>query len=198
MNGAPTSSHSYRPSQSWERRRRCGRAVKRQWPQQHFASRPRLLDGIVEHASQRQHSHAALAASRVAMVRGPVPQPPTILVVEDEQDQMTILTLLLTGAGYRVLPAFGADDAIRKVKTQPVDLVLTDLAMPKVSGVEVVYAIKSDPQTQHIPVVVITAYVWESLGRAASQMRPDAFISKPYKSAKLLDEVRLQLGNARR
>ena len=120
-------------------------------------------------------------------------EPATILVVEDEQDQMTILTLMLTRAGYRVIPAYGADDAIRKVKTQPIDLVITDLAMPKVSGVELVYAVKSDPSTRHIPVIVVTAYLWESLGRGASHMRPDGFIGKPYTAARLLEEVDLHL-----
>jgi CheY-like chemotaxis protein len=118
-----------------------------------------------------------------------VPQPVTILVVEDEQDQLTMMTHMLIRAGYRVVPAYGAEDAIHKVKTQKIDLVVTDLAMPKVSGVEVVHAIKSDPTTQHIPVVVVTAHIWDELGQAASQMRPDGFITKPCTAARLLREI---------
>jgi CheY-like chemotaxis protein len=118
-----------------------------------------------------------------------VPQPVTILIVEDEQDQLTIMTHMLSRAGYRVVPAYGAADAIRKTKTQKIDLVVTDLAMPEVSGVEVVHAVKADPATRHIPVIVVTAHIWDELGQAASQMRPDGFITKPCTAARLLREI---------
>lgn len=65
-----------------------------------------------------------------------MPLPATILIVEDEQDQMALLTQVLTSAGYHVVPAYGGEDAIRKVKGGRIDLVVTDLAMPKVTGIE--------------------------------------------------------------
>ncbi|MGD0947616.1 MAG: response regulator, partial [Candidatus Binatia bacterium] len=70
---------------------------------------------------------------------------------------MALLTQVLTRAGYRVIPAYGGEDAIRKVKAGGIDLVVTDLAMPKVTGIEVIQTIKSDPATQHIPVIAVTA-----------------------------------------
>lgn len=115
--------------------------------------------------------------------------PATILVVEDEQDQMAILTQVLTRAGYRVVSAYGGEDAIHKVKARKIDLVVTDLAMPKVTGIELIQTIKSDPATQHTPVIVVTAHVWDHVGQAASQAGCDGFISKPYTAARLIQEV---------
>jgi CheY-like chemotaxis protein len=112
-----------------------------------------------------------------------------ILVVEDEPDIMRIISHALTAAGYRVVHAYGGEDAIRKVKVQRPDLVLTDLAMPKVSGVEVIQAIKKDPETQHIPILAVTAHVWDGIAQSAGQVGVDGFISKPFNMKQLLQEV---------
>jgi len=112
-----------------------------------------------------------------------------ILVVEDDPDIMHILTHALTGAGFKVIPAYGGEDAIRKVALHKPDLVLTDLAMPKVIGVEVIEAIKSDPATQHIPVVAVTAHVWDSIAQAAGQAGCDGYISKPFSTKQIVQEV---------
>lgn len=112
-----------------------------------------------------------------------------ILVVEDDPDIMRILTHALTGAGFKVIPAYGGEDAIRKVALHKPDLVLTDLSMPKVSGVEVIEAIKSDPATQHIPVIAVTAHVWDSIAQSAGQVGCDGYISKPFSSKQIVQEV---------
>jgi len=95
----------------------------------------------------------------------------------------------LTGAGFKVIQAYGGEDAIRKVKLHKPDLVLTDLAMPKVSGVEVIDAIKGDPETEHIPVVAVTAHVWDNIAQAAGQVGCDGYISKPFSTKQILQEV---------
>jgi CheY-like chemotaxis protein len=112
-----------------------------------------------------------------------------ILVVEDDPDIMRILTHALTAAGYQVIPAYGGEDALRKVKAHMPGLVLTDLAMPKVSGVEVIHEIKKDPQTSGIPVIAVTAHVWDGIAQSAGQVGCDGFISKPFNTKKLLQEV---------
>ena len=112
-----------------------------------------------------------------------------ILVVEDDQDIMRILLHALTGAGFKVIQAYGGEDAIRKVKLHKPELVLTDLAMPKVSGVEVIDAIKGDPETAHIPVVAVTAHVWDNIAQAAGQVGCDGYISKPFSTKQIIQEV---------
>lgn len=106
---------------------------------------------------------------------------------------MAFTTHALTGAGYRVVVAYGGEDAIRKVSAQEIDLVVTDLAMPKVSGVEVVTKIKSNPATQQIPVIVTTAYAWDHLGHMAVEAGCDAYINKPFTARRLVQEVQKQL-----
>jgi CheY-like chemotaxis protein len=92
-----------------------------------------------------------------------------------------------------VVPAYGGEDAIRKVKAQKPDLVLTDLAMPKVSGVQVIETIKKDPETQHIPVVAVTAHVWDVLAQSAGQVGCDGYVSKPFTTKQLVQEVQKHL-----
>lgn len=119
-----------------------------------------------------------------------------ILVVEDDPDVMRILTHALNAVGHRVIPAYGGEDAIRKVKAQQFDLVLTDLSMPKVSGVEVIESIKSNPETRHIPVVAVTAHVWDTIAQAAGQVGCDGYISKPFSPKQLVTEIQKYLNPA--
>jgi len=120
-----------------------------------------------------------------------------ILVVEDEPDIMRIITHALTASGYQVIHAYGGDDAIRKAKAQMPDLVLTDLAMPKVSGVEVIESIKKDPETQHIPILAVTAHMWDGIAQSAGQVGVTGFISKPFNMKQLLLAVQKYLPNPR-
>jgi two-component system, cell cycle response regulator DivK len=112
-----------------------------------------------------------------------------ILVVEDDPDIMRIILHTLKGAGHQVIPAYGGEDAVRKLQGQRFDLVLTDLAMPKVSGVQVIDAVKGDPETRHIPVIAVTAFVWEALAQSAGQAGCDGYISKPFTPKQLLQEI---------
>ena len=116
-----------------------------------------------------------------------------ILVVEDDPDIMRILTHALSAVGHQVVPAYGGEDAIRKVKAQKFDLVLTDLSMPKISGVEVIQAIKSDLATQHIPVLAVTAHVSDSIAQSAGQVGCDGYISKPFSPKQLVQEIQKYL-----
>lgn len=114
---------------------------------------------------------------------------PKILVVEDDPDILRIVMFALNNAGHQAVAAYGGEDAIRKVKAQPFDLVVTDLSMPKVSGVEVIESIKSDPATQHIPVIAVTAHVWGGIAQSARQVGCDGFISKPFAVKQLVQEI---------
>ncbi len=112
-----------------------------------------------------------------------------IMVIEDDPDLMRLLSHMLTAAGFHVVQAYGGEDALRKIKSHRPDLVLTDLAMPKMSGVEVIHQIKSDPATERIPCVAVTAHMWDSIAQSASQVGCDSFLAKPFNSVRLLQEV---------
>jgi CheY-like chemotaxis protein len=110
-----------------------------------------------------------------------------ILVVEDDPDAMRLVTSALSSAGYQVVSAYGGEDAIRKLGRQKPDLVLTDLAMPTVSGVEVIKAVKKLDSA--IPVLAITAYTWEEIAQAAGQAGCDGYVSKPFTAKYLVEQV---------
>jgi CheY-like chemotaxis protein len=111
------------------------------------------------------------------------------MVIEDDPDLMRLLAHILTAAGFEVVQAYGGEDAIRRLKLHPPDLILTDLAMPKMSGVEVIHQVKSDPATKAIPCVAVTAYMWDHIAQSAGQVGCDSFVSKPFNATRLLQEV---------
>jgi CheY-like chemotaxis protein len=121
-----------------------------------------------------------------------------ILIIEDDPDIMRLLSRTLTGAGYQVVNAFGGADALRKVQAHAPDLVLTDLAMPQMSGVQVIQMIKQNPDTARIPVIAVTAHMWDGIAQAAGQVGADGFINKPFSSKTLLQEVAAYLAAASR
>ena len=112
-----------------------------------------------------------------------------ILVIEDDPDLMRLISRTLTGAGFAVEQANGGEDGLRKARLEKFDLILTDLAMPKVSGVEVIHQLKNDPDTQDIPCVAVTAFTWDNIAQSASQVGCDSFVAKPFNSNQLLKEV---------
>ena len=114
----------------------------------------------------------------------------TIIVVDDDFGILQLLKEGLGGAGYRVIPAYGGDDAVSKVKAYKADVLVTDLAMTRVSGVEVIQRIRDDPETRKIAVIVVTAHVWDGLAQAAGQVGYDACITKPFTTKQLLSTIR--------
>jgi len=117
----------------------------------------------------------------------------TVLLLEDQHDQMVLMTHMLNKAGFQVVPAYGGEDALHKMKAQRIDLLMTDLGLPKVSGLEVIAGAKADPQTRDIPVLVVSGYRWEEQGHAALKAGADGYVSKPFTSQHLVEEVNRQL-----
>lgn len=115
----------------------------------------------------------------------------TVLIVDDEPDILRILCHYLQNAGYRVIQAHGVEDAVRKLERvrYAVDLVLTDLGMPGMSGVNLIEHLKQNPDTCHMPVVAVTAFTWDTIGRAAADYGADAFINKPVNRQLLVKTV---------
>jgi two-component system cell cycle response regulator DivK len=117
------------------------------------------------------------------------PDAALILVIEDDPDLMRLMTHTLQSAGFRVIQAYGGEDALRKVKVHKPDLIVTDLAMPKMSGVEVIERVKEDPESEHIPCIAVTAYAWEHLAHCAKAAGCDGFLAKPVSAVRLRQEV---------
>jgi two-component system cell cycle response regulator DivK len=120
--------------------------------------------------------------------------PKRILVVEDDDSILRILTHALERAGYEVVPTRNGEEALSCLGREDFDLVLTDLAMPQVSGLEVIRAVKNDPLRRRTPTVAVTAHWLDPLSRAAEAAGCDGFLAKPFTSAALLREVSKHLG----
>jgi len=80
-----------------------------------------------------------------------------ILVVDDETHILQVLSLKLRNSGFEVTTSVDGEDALRQAIDHSPDLIITDIQMPYMNGIELCNALLADPKTQHIPVVVITA-----------------------------------------
>ena len=116
-----------------------------------------------------------------------------ILCVDDEPANLRLLERTLGSSGYLVILAHDGREALELIDSRPVDLVLTDVLMPGMDGLETCRRIKGDERYRHIPVVMITA-----LGSKADRIRgieagADEFLAKPYDHAEVLARVKMLL-----
>lgn len=115
----------------------------------------------------------------------------TILVVDDEPDIVSTLHMVLQLEGYDVLEASHGQEALQVIAETRPDLVISDLMMPVMDGLELLAAIKSDPELRTIPVIAMSA------GRPEAGARPhpwDAFLAKPFTFTELVELIHRALG----
>jgi CheY-like chemotaxis protein len=103
---------------------------------------------------------------------------PKVLVVDDDPDLAAICSLILEGEGYETSVANNGVDAYDKVIATRVDVVLLDVMMPVMDGLTVCRLLKSDPETEQLPVIVMSAS--EKLREQARVAQADAVIAKPF------------------
>ena len=113
-----------------------------------------------------------------------------ILVVDDEARNARLLQMVLRPGGYRVSLAAGGPEALAIAASQPVDLVLLDVMMPGMSGYEVCRAIRADPATSFLPIILVTALHESDERIRGIEAGADDFISKPFNEVELLARVR--------
>ena len=117
-----------------------------------------------------------------------------ILVIEDEPSVQTLLRKQLTANGFHVTVANDGLDALLKLETVRPNLILCDMMMPNLDGVEFVRAIKQHLETQRIPVIFLTAKVQESEVARALALGAAGCIGKPFDALTLGNQVRTILG----
>jgi DNA-binding response OmpR family regulator len=117
-----------------------------------------------------------------------------VLVVEDEQDIAGLIKHALERKGDIEVDLAGAGDAaIRSVSEMPPDLIVLDLNLPVLSGVEVCRIVRSRPATSHIPIIMLTARTSESDRVAGLELGADDYITKPFALRELVARVRAVL-----
>ncbi len=112
-----------------------------------------------------------------------------ILVVDDDQKNVRILKAFLEAEGYETFGTYNAIDALDYMKSHNVDLLLVDIVMPYMNGIELCQKIKSYPDTQHIPVILVTALNRKEERLKGIHVGADEFISKPVDDSELSARV---------
>jgi DNA-binding response OmpR family regulator len=122
-----------------------------------------------------------------------------ILIVEDDPAISRLLELYLAEKGYNVLTASRGRQALEICRATPPDLIVLDVRLPDISGYDVGIALRSSPETQNIPIVILTAY-HERTDRliAHNVVRADYFLNKPFDIEEVYSVIRNQLSEGRR
>ncbi|MBD8890093.1 MULTISPECIES: response regulator [Roseibium] len=120
----------------------------------------------------------------------------TVLIVEDNELNMKLFHDLLEAHGYNTLQTRTGIEALALARTHRPDLILMDIQLPEVSGLEVTKWIKEDDDLSTIPVIAVTAFAMKGDEERIRQGGCEAYISKPISVAKFLETVRSYLGEA--
>jgi two-component system cell cycle response regulator DivK len=120
----------------------------------------------------------------------------TVLIVEDNELNMKLFHDLLDAHGYQTLQTRNGMDALKLARDQRPDLILMDIQLPEVSGLEVTKWLKEDDELRRIPVVAVTAFAMKGDEERIRQGGCEAYISKPISVGTLIDTVRRFIGEA--
>jgi DNA-binding response OmpR family regulator len=112
-----------------------------------------------------------------------------ILVVEDEESLLMLERILLSSKGYKVTGVTDGKAALEEIQANRPDLILLDIMLPVMDGFEVCKLIKENPETSHIPVVMLTAKKSSQDVARGMEVGADAYITKPFKSAKVVEVI---------
>lgn len=116
-----------------------------------------------------------------------------ILVVDDEEDILELIQYNLTREGYRLTCETSGEKALRSARSALPDLILLDLMLPGVDGLEVCRLLKRDAKTEHIPIIMVTAKGEESDIVAGLELGADDYVTKPFSPKVLIARVRAVL-----
>jgi len=117
----------------------------------------------------------------------------TILIVDDEEDILELLRYNLTKEGYRVVCAESGEKALAEIRRQPPDVVILDLMLPGVDGLDVCREVKAGADTAGIPIIMLTARTEEADRLIGLELGADDYITKPFSPRELVARVRAVL-----
>jgi CheY-like chemotaxis protein len=121
----------------------------------------------------------------------------TIMVVDDNPDIITIVKTILEGKGYSVFSAASGAELLSLLKSQKPDLIILDIMMPEMDGLEVLGRLKGVTDTATIPVILLTAKVQYEDVLGGYKLGADYYITKPFTSTQLVNGINLLLGEGK-
>jgi len=112
-----------------------------------------------------------------------------ILIADDRRQVVELVRVSLEGEDYKIVDASDGKEALKRVRLEKPDLILLDVVMPKMDGFEVCRQLKKDPQTQEIPIIMLTAKGQEVDKEKARQVGVRDYITKPFSPSALLIKI---------
>jgi phosphate regulon transcriptional regulator PhoB len=113
-----------------------------------------------------------------------------ILVVEDDEDIVEMITYNLKKEGYRISSVHNGEDALNLIKSDLPDLIILDLMLPKIDGLEVCRNIRNNENTAGVPVIMLTAKSQEADKIAGLELGADDYVTKPFSPGELIARIR--------
>ena len=123
---------------------------------------------------------------------------PRVAVIDDDPDMVKVIRVILRVAGIEVLEAFSGIRGFALVKRELPDAVLLDIMMPDIDGFEVLRKLKLDPETNHIPVIFVSARTGREHIDKGLSLGAQGYITKPFKPDHLVGQVKEVLSMAAR
>ena len=114
----------------------------------------------------------------------------TILVIEDNKDNMALIEDILTDEGYNIAKAHLAEEGIRMLKENKIDLIVMDISLPQMDGLSATRIIKADNKTKTIPIIALTAHAMAKDRQVALLAGCDDYLTKPIDEETLLETIR--------
>jgi len=112
-----------------------------------------------------------------------------ILVVDDERHIVRLVEVNLTRAGYDIVTAYDGVEALESVKSDTPDMIVLDVMMPRMDGFEVLRRLQADPETQNIPVIMLTAKAQDADIFKGWSSGVSSYLTKPFNPRELLTFV---------
>ena len=114
----------------------------------------------------------------------------TILYVEDNEFNRKIVRDLMARTSYRLIEATDGEQGVATALTEMPDLILMDVQLPKLSGLEATRKLRTDPKTAHIPIIAVTSFAMSGDDQKAKDAGASAYLAKPYSPRELLQMIR--------
>ena len=121
--------------------------------------------------------------------------PKTVLVVEDDEMNMKLFHDILESQGLTCVPAVDGATALSLLREQHTDLILMDVQLPDMSGLDVTRTIKNDSALRHIPIIAVTASAMRGDEELVMASGCDAYVSKPFPMMELVSLIRSMLSD---
>lgn len=120
-----------------------------------------------------------------------------ILIVDDEKDIIKVLDYNLSKEGFKTTSAYTGEDALKSALKEPPGLIILDLMLPGMDGLEVCKALKKDTKTANIPIIMLTAKTQESDKIVGLELGADDYITKPFSVRELIARVKAVMRRAK-